>query len=222
MVGGRLVTAQSYTLLLKGILFGLGAAMPIGPVNVEITRRALRGGFWPAVAIGCGASSIDVAYAVLSTVGVTPLLTNVWVKRVLAYCGIALMVYLGVTSVRGARQIAHKDVLAAQKLPAAPSAAGGYVTGLLLTGLSPFTIGFWFVVLPQYAGSLTEQPRHDLPIIVVGVFLATLGWVFAFAGLLAFAGRWRRRWWLVAADEIGGSMLLMLAGATFLRYIRTP
>src|SRR5262249_17547435 len=113
-----------------------------------------------------------------------------------------------------------KDVLSAQELPAAPSPAGGYLTGLLLTGLSPFTIGFWFVVLPQYAGTLTEQPRPHLPIIVFGVFIAPLGWVFAFAGLLAYAGRWRRRWWLVAADEIGGSMLLILAAGAFLRSIR--
>lgn len=208
------------TLLIKGLLFGVGAAMPIGPVNVEIARRALRGGFWPAVAIGCGASSIDVAYAILSTVGVAPLLANPWVNRVLFVGGEALMILLGAMSIRGARSIAHKDVLAAQKLPAGPSMRSGYVTGLLLTGLNPFTIAFWFVVLPQYAGRISEQPRHDLPIIVLGVFISTLGWVFAFAGLLAFAGRWRRRWWLVAADEIGGTMLLMLAGATLLRYIR--
>ena len=29
-----------------GILLGLGAAAPIGPVNLEIARRAMRFGFW--------------------------------------------------------------------------------------------------------------------------------------------------------------------------------
>ena len=39
-------------LLLQGILIGLGAAVPIGPVNVEIARRTLRGGFLAGLFLG--------------------------------------------------------------------------------------------------------------------------------------------------------------------------
>ena len=35
----------SLGLIAKGIALGLGAAVPIGPVNVQIARRTLRGGF---------------------------------------------------------------------------------------------------------------------------------------------------------------------------------
>jgi hypothetical protein len=79
------------------------------------------------------------------------------------------------------------------------------------------TLAFWFVVLPKYAGELSQQPKRDLPIIVLGVFVATIGWVIGFSGLLSFAGRWRRRWWMVAADEFGGAMLVILALGAFLR-----
>ncbi len=224
-------------LLLRGILFGLGAAMPIGPVNVEIARRALRAGYWPAVAIGCGASSIDMAYAILSAVGVAPLANSRLLFWPLTVAGLGLLAYLGLTSILGARTVARSDILrrppktsrvSRANAPGGisvgpttkPTFRSGYLTGLLLTGLNPFTLAFWFIVLPQFAGSITEHPMHDLPIIVLGVFVATIGWVLSFAGLLAFAGRWRRGWWLVAADEIGGWMLLMLAGGAFLRSIR--
>ena len=34
---------QFIGIFLKGVILGLGAAVPIGPVNVEIARRTLRG-----------------------------------------------------------------------------------------------------------------------------------------------------------------------------------
>jgi threonine/homoserine/homoserine lactone efflux protein len=206
--------------------------MPIGPVNVEIARRALRGGagggFWPAVAVGGGASTIDVTYAIISSFGVAPLANSRYLNWPLTIGGLGLLAYLGISSIRGARTVARAHILdqSRPRPPNAPAPGGlraiwrPYLTGLLLTGLSPFTIAFWFIVLPKYAGSITGRPMQDLPIIVVGVFVATLGWVFVFAGLLAFAGRWRRPWWLVAADEVGGWMLLLLAAGAFLRSIR--
>ena len=42
--------------LLRGILLGLGAAVPIGPVNVEIARRALAAGSSPASRSGAARS----------------------------------------------------------------------------------------------------------------------------------------------------------------------
>src|SRR5688572_28080260 len=56
-------------LLWKGILLGLGAAAPIGPVNVEIARRSLRHGFRGGFLLGLGAVTVDVAYAVLASLG---------------------------------------------------------------------------------------------------------------------------------------------------------
>jgi L-lysine exporter family protein LysE/ArgO len=216
------------SLLIRGMLFGLGAAAPIGPVNVEIARRALRHGFFAAFALGCGAVTVDVTYAILASLSVARLLQTdqasrpwfYWPMTVVA-CG--FLGFLGVMSIRGARSVAHADILHqsgfnnAKALSRSPGIASAYITGLLMTGLSPMTIAFWFVVLPKWAGELSQQPARDLPIIVLGVFVATIGWVIGFAGLLSFAGRWRRRWWMIAADEFGGAMLIILAAGAFLR-----
>ncbi|CAN5601285.1 hypothetical protein BH09PLA1_BH09PLA1_34640 [soil metagenome] len=223
-------------LFFRGILFGIGAAAPIGPVNVEIARRALRHGFLSGFALGLGAVSVDVTYAICASLSVTRLLQSdqAWSRwfywpMTVAACG--LLAFLGITSIRGARSVARADIFSEsrdisrrKKMPHAVGAAhsaarigGGYVTGLLMTGLSPMTLAFWFVVLPKWAGDISQQPRRDLPIIVLGVFVATIGWVVAFSGLLSYAGKWRRRWWMVAADEFGGAMLLALALGAFLR-----
>jgi threonine/homoserine/homoserine lactone efflux protein len=213
-------------LFIRGMLFGIGAAAPIGPVNVEIARRALRHGFFAAFFLGCGAVTVDVTYAILASLSVARWLATdqasrpwfYWPMTIVA-CG--FLTFLGISSIRGARSVARLDILnepgVRQNLPDKPRVASSYITGLLMTGLSPMTLAFWFVVLPKYAGELSQQPKHDLPIIVLGVFVATIGWVIGFSGLLSFAGRWRRRWWMVAADEFGGAMLVILALGAFLR-----
>jgi threonine/homoserine/homoserine lactone efflux protein len=216
-------------LFLRGVLFGIGAAAPIGPVNVEIARRALRHGFFAAFAVGCGAVTVDVTYAILASLSVgrwlqTDQASRAWFYWPMTIAACGFLSFLGIMGIRGARAMARADILlqshdgaSARKLPNVPRNASGYVTGLLMTGLSPMTLAFWFVVLPKWAGDIAQQPARDLPIIVLGVFVATIGWVIGFSGLLSFAGRWRRRWWMVAADEFGGAMLLILALGAFLR-----
>jgi L-lysine exporter family protein LysE/ArgO len=205
--------------LLKGILCGLGAAVPIGPVNVEIARRALRAGFWPAVTLGCGAVTVDLVYCVVAAFGVARLTAESWIYWPVAITGITMLTILGVMSLRQARSAGRT------KLPRqadAPTLAGGYFLGIAMTASNPMTLAFWFTVLPALVGSITEHPRRDLPIICLGVFLGTIGWVLGFAALLSFAGRFRRPWWLTAADEIGGAMLLGLAAAALLRVASGP
>lgn len=196
------------SLLLNGVLFGLGAAIPIGPVNVEIARRTLRGGFAAGVALGCGAVTIDVAYCVLYAAGVAQLVNQSIVYRPLGIAGILMLLYLGIMSLRGAREAGRIDVIGS---PAVPSIHGAYLTGLLMTATNPMTLAFWFTVLPGMAGTITAQPGRDLPIICLGVFIGAIGWVCFFAGLLSLAGRFRKPWWMIAADEIGGFILLGLA-----------
>src|SRR3954468_2319963 len=89
-------------LIFKGTLLGLGAAVPIGPVNVEIVRRTLRGGFLAGFALGCGAVTVDVCYAVLSSLGVGLLLRRPLFYWLLTFGGIALLTYLGVMCWAGA------------------------------------------------------------------------------------------------------------------------
>ena len=80
-----------------------------------------------------------------------------------------------------------------------------------MTFINPMTIAFWFAVVPGLVGVVSERPGAHLPIMCVGVFLGTIGWVVAFVSLLNLAGKYRKRRWLVLADELGGMLLLMFA-----------
>lgn len=196
--------------LVQGIVLGLGAAVPIGPVNIQLARRTLHGGFPMGFALGCGAVSVDVTYAILSSFSFRRLADQQWLLRSITTVGFLFLCYLGVQSLRGEREAYHTSL--APGRASAGSAAGAYGAGLLMTLLNPMTLGFWFVAVPAAAGPIGAA-GGTLPMICVGVFIGTLGWVVFFAGLLSLAGRYRRNWWLAAADAAGGTMLLCVAAA---------
>src|ERR1700722_12059544 len=103
--------------LFKGVALGIGAAVPIGPVNVEIARRVLRGGFRRGFALGCGAVTVDVTYAVVSSLGLGRLLDRHGIAIPLGFFGSALLVFLGVLSLRSARAVLMADTIDLSSAP---------------------------------------------------------------------------------------------------------
>ncbi len=198
--------------LLKGLLLGIGAAAPIGPVNVEVTRRTLKHGFRAGFALGCGAVTVDVVYAVLTSLGVAQLTGHPAVFLSIRIIGAILLTVLGVMSWISAIR-ALRNMPETIEPTALSTLRSGYVTGLLMTFFNPMTLLFWFTAVPATTGSAHQQ--GDLPIICIGVFIAALTWLTFFTGMLKWLRRWRRQWWMLAADALGGSMLLGFAGYAF-------
>lgn len=218
--------------LLRGVALGLAAAVPIGPVNVEIARRALRFGFAAGVALGLGAVTVDVVYALLSTLSFVKLLNQPAVLLPIAAAGALLLGYLGVQCLRAARSAWKVDPLAEADATADTEATPdlarpavlrrAYLTGLLMTLLNPMTLVFWFVAVPAMGATpapaaSSQAAGADLPMMCVGVFVGTLAWVLTFSTLLAIAGHaagsrpGRRRRWLAIADAVGGVALIGFA-----------
>ena len=221
-------------LVAKGVLIGLGAAVPIGPVNVEMARRTLRGGFLAGAALGTGAVSVDVAYAAATSLSVGRFLDRPVVSVPLAVGSVLLLGYLGYSCLRAAWKAGAEStatdwptpagpVLDYQSVPPSPAPlpppskpAKAYVTGLLMTLVNPMTLAFWFTVLPSVAGPIRS---NQLLRVAFGVFVGTISWVLAFSGTLAVLGKFRRDLWMRVTDTVGGLTLIAFAVAAFLRSI---
>ena len=66
-------------LILKGVLIGIIASAPMGPVGVLCIQRTLNKGRWYGFVTGIGAAVSDIIYALLSGLGmsfVMDLITN--------------------------------------------------------------------------------------------------------------------------------------------------
>ena len=192
-------------LLATGVALGLGAAVPPGPVNLEIARRSAAGGFGRGAAVGLGAVTVDVVLAALLTNGVLAAMNALRPLRLaVSAAGVVLLIWLGTLALRSFRRRLRER--RGEAMPPAASPRGGYLTGLLLCSTSPYQAAFWLTAVPSVLGK-----TGGTLLVCAGVFAATLAWVAAFAGATAWLGG-RLGWRLAAGmDLAGGATLLAFA-----------
>ena len=182
-------------LVLQGMGVGVGLAAPIGPINIEIIRRGLHGGFVSGWLVGAGALSADTLYCALIVSGLTPLADSAALRAPLFLAGALVLAYLGLVSVRGA--VADTAVAAAQ-----PSHRRSYVTGFLMATASPVGIVYWLSIGGALVASAVERAGAEgAPLLVGGVCLGILCWVTVLS-LLTHGGR----------RYVSGSVLRWLTG----------
>jgi L-lysine exporter family protein LysE/ArgO len=198
-------------MFMDGLWLGIGAAAPLGPVNVEIARRTLRRGFRAGFGLGCGAVTIDVLYAVMVSVVFRSTPIPHAVMLLLGILGAGLLAFLGISCLRDAMKPKVVDIQGASL------SDRNYVTGVLMTSLNPMTLAFWVLVAAPAAMNGNARSIHQLPFLCAGVFVATMTWVCCFAGALSLAHGGDNLRWTRWADLIGGLLLLAFAGIAIWR-----
>lgn len=204
-------------LFLNGLALGMGAAAPIGPVNVEIARRTLRFGRRAGFLLGCGAVTVDVFYAVVTSAASVTLRWVHEVRWLNAGLTLAAAIFLGYLAMLCFRSAAKGHIAVEDNSVAAEPASSrrgkwsDYVTGLLMTSLNPMTLGFWFVAVPGAVGEQSGKNGLGLPVMCAGVFLGAFSWVCAFTWLVGHLKTFGGQRWLRWIDFAGGLLLLAFA-----------
>ncbi len=149
----------------EGFMFGIGAAIPLGPINILIMSTALRS-YPSAVAIGFGAMSADIIYLLSILLGMVAFAGSPGVMPVLGIIGSVFLFYIAWSIFRSRNQKLHlAGDTEAKILP-------NYLKGLSLTLLNPYTIVFWVSV------SAYIQTRHlDTLFTVAGLLSAIVCWI---------------------------------------------
>ena len=86
-------------IILKGIVIGICASAPMGPVGVLCVQRTLNKGRWYGFATGVGAAASDLIYALITGLGmsfVMDLITNQQNKFFLQITGSILLLGFGI------------------------------------------------------------------------------------------------------------------------------
>ena len=79
--------------LIQGFILGVGAAVPLGPINILIMDRAIQN-YKSAVFIGLGALSADITYLFLILLGLVTLFNNTLVVEMLGFFGSAFLFFI--------------------------------------------------------------------------------------------------------------------------------
>ena len=144
---------------------GLGAALPLGPINLLIMNEALKS-YKRAVAIGFGAMSVDVTYLVLIQYGIANYMQDERLLKILSLLGGLFLTYLAFLIFRGRNKHIQKTKPAKES-----TLLSNYLKGYLLTFLNPYTILFWLSITTY------STTTDSLGITIFGLMSAIILWI---------------------------------------------
>lgn len=158
---------------IKGALFGYGASIPIGPINILIVAYALRSsklGF----AIGAGAMLTDAIYLLLSHLGVSVFLKqNALFMEILSIFGASFLFYIAFITARGANKILEFNAASKQSLMRC------FLQGVWINALNPFIIAFWISV-----SAFTNSVQNQF-LSLAGLIFSITTWIIFFPLIVA-------------------------------------
>lgn len=192
-----------------GLLLGFGAAVPIGPINLELIRRNLRFGTIYGIATGLGACFADLTYLVLLCLGALTLLQHPTVLRVIGLVGSFILAWFALQAFKmHARDKSHQL--------AAPSIWRYGVEGYMMTLVNPMTILFWGSVSSQIS---LQAITNNFAIVLAGsgVLIGTISWVVSLNIFIHFTRHKLSNNVIKWLNYIGGMILLLFAILGFIR-----
>lgn len=195
-----------FSYILYGLLLGYGAAIPIGPMNLELIRRNLSLGTRAGIFFGLGACLVDFTFIFLVGFGALVILQSPMFMRVVGIVGALILFWFGYKALKS-RPSTKEEGGAAIKKPYYRHTLDSY----LLTLISPFTIIFWSSVSSQ-AALVMQQDTHAFWWIAPSVLVATLSWIIGLNLVLAFTRHKISARVMRKFNIIGGIILIGFGG----------
>lgn len=155
------------TSLTQGFLLGLGAAIPLGPINILIMNNALKD-YKTGVAIGFGAMSADILYLSLTLMGFNKFLNHPLFLNITGVFGSFFLLYLayGIYKSRANKSQQTMGKVQTKKILKI------YAQGFILTLLNPYTVIFWFSIA-GYVANKHLSAGYTLLGLVISITLWT-------------------------------------------------
>ena len=187
-------------LVMYGMTIGVALAAPIGPINIEIIKRGIQGGYRRGWLVGLGALTADTVYAALIVSGLTPVADSPTLRVPLFLAGAVMLTWVGWSSLRSALRregFQQGDV---------PAGRASYVTGLLMAVFNPMGIVYWLSVGAALVADAVERVGSaGSPLLVGGVFFGIFLWVTFLSWLAQVSRRFvtgRGMLWITGAGGV--------------------
>lgn len=168
-------------LALKGILIGIIASAPMGPVGVLTIQRTLNKGRWYGLVTGLGAAISDIIYALITGLGmsfVMDLITSPQYQFVLQLTGSILLLVFGIYCFRSDPT---------KKIHRSGKSKGSLwhngLTGFLVTFSNPMIIFLFMATFAQFAFVI---PDHvvEMSFGYMCIFLGAMLWWYGLTWLI--------------------------------------
>jgi threonine/homoserine/homoserine lactone efflux protein len=194
------------SLFIKGVIIGLIASIPLGPIGVICIQRTINKGRISGFVSGLGAASADTMFAAIAGFSLTYIISFIEERQlIIEFVGGVIVILLGLKTFYSNPVSQLKRHKRKQN-----KLIEDFVSVLLLTATNPFAI-FFFVALFATAGIVHHNQSFGLSsIALVGVFLGGALWWYTLSSLVnMFRHKFRLKqlWWI---NKISGAVITLL------------
>lgn len=201
---------------LTGFISGLLLSIPVGPVNLTIMNEGTRRGFFWAVMIGLGASTMEVIYCAIAFTGFSSFFDNRVVKAAMEVFSFVFMLFLGIKflmakTVAAPMHISNATDRIEERIEEKLHPHSAFMTGFVRVMANPGVLLFWIILAANFMSREWVEPnlRGKLAC-VVGVALGTGLWFLGLSyGVSRGHGRFSEKT-LLKMEHFSGAMLLGL------------
>lgn len=204
------------TLLIKGILVGLLASIPLGPVGIICIQRTINKGKLSGFLSGIGAASADTIFAAIAGFSLTFIISYIEEKQIIfqAVGGIVVLL-LGIkifytNPIKQLRRHKRKK----------NNLLEDYLSVLLVTITNPLAI-FLFIALFASLGIVAEGAGITSSLVATGgVFIGAAAWWYILITLVdIFRAKFRLKqlWWI---NKISGTLIFALGAVALIGIVR--
>ncbi len=194
-------------LILKGMLIGIVASAPMGPVGVLCVQRTLNKGRWPGFATGVGAALSDIIYALLTGLGLSFLqnfITQPTPMYILKVVGSAVLLFFGIYCFRSKPR--HIELINRQNVSFFYNAH----TAFWLTLANPLIILLFVAIMAQLSFVVPGHPL-EMGIGYTSIVIGALLWWFGLTWLIdTVRGRFSEDS-IVIINRIIGSVVIVVS-----------
>src|SRR5512135_2424284 len=93
-----------FLFVISAFMMGFVAAIPVGPVQIEVMKRSINGHLKSSFMVILGAFMSDMVYGAIAFYGIAPFLRERIVMAVFWLCGGIILIFLGILTVRNSLQ----------------------------------------------------------------------------------------------------------------------
>lgn len=196
--------------IISAFLLGFIAAIPVGPIQIEVMRRSINGHLKSSLMVILGAFLSDIIYGAIAFFGIAPFIRERMVMAVFWLGGGLIMGFLGVLAIRNSLRPGEFD----HNSKHLKKKRWAFLGGLSLSGTNPMMILWWLLGerLFREVGLI-----HDFNAEVAVTFLIAGGLGLAsYLSTLSFFLYWAKRF--ISESKIRhinlgfGIVLLCIAG----------
>lgn len=156
-------------LFIRGLVFGLAIAAPVGPIGLLCIRRTITDGRLVGFVSGLGAATADALYGSVAALGLQALSALIFsLNTALQIVGGLALIWIGLTTM-----IARPVPVSVQPTPTRRRLLSAYLSTLLLTLANPATILIFTVI---FAGLGAVGKGGIGLVLVVGVACGSALW----------------------------------------------